>query len=109
MVKYYGYAVANEWFYQRAVELGHPRPTTYDDSIDTIILASRDVRTETGVYTYTKFRQVKTLKGKLFWCIAFAATDPWEGLPTSAPPEERYKPLKEALQREGPPRWFRAP
>ncbi|KAG1815007.1 uncharacterized protein BJ212DRAFT_249968 [Suillus subaureus] len=88
MVKYYGYLVADEWLYQRA--------------------ASRDVRTETGVYTYTKFRQVKTLKGKIFWCIAFAASDPWDGLPTSAPPEERYKPLKEALQKKGPPRWFRA-
>jgi len=87
--------------------MGHPRPTTYDDSIDTILLASRDVRTATGVYTYTKFREVKTLKGKTFWCIAFAASEPWQGLPTSAPPEERYKPLKEALKKKGPPRWFR--
>jgi hypothetical protein len=74
----------NEWFYQRGVELGYPRPTTYDDSINTIILASGDVRIATGVYTYTKLRQVKTLKGKIFWCIAFASTDPFEGLPTSA-------------------------
>ncbi|KAG2039222.1 hypothetical protein BDR03DRAFT_952254 [Suillus americanus] len=55
MVKLYGYLVADEWLYQRGVELGHPRPKT-----------------------------------------------------VGAPPEERYKPLKEALQKEGPPRWFRA-
>ncbi|KAG2129540.1 hypothetical protein BD769DRAFT_1667189 [Suillus cothurnatus] len=109
MVKYCGYLVANEWLYQRGVEMGHPRPTTYDDSLDTIILASGDLRAKTGVYTYTKLRRVKTLQGKRYWCIAFAASDPWQGLPTSAPPEERYKPLKEALQRKGPPLWFQAP
>jgi hypothetical protein len=109
MVKYCGYLVANEWLYQRGVEMGHPYPTTYDDSIDTIILASRDLRTETGVYTYTKLRRVKTLQGKRYWCIAFAASDSWQGLPTSAPPEEKYKHLKEALQRKGPPLWFQAP
>jgi hypothetical protein len=107
MVKYYGYLVENEWMYQRGVELGYPRPTSYDDALDTIILASGDVRGATGVYPYTKLRRVKTLKGKIFWCIAFASTDPYEGLPTSAPPEERYKALKEALQKNGPPRWFR--
>jgi hypothetical protein len=74
----------NEWFYQRGVELGYPCPTMYDNSINTIILASGDVRMATDVYTYTELCQVKTLKGKIFWCIAFTLTDPFEGLPTSA-------------------------
>jgi hypothetical protein len=42
------------------------------------------------------------LQGKRYWCIAFAATDPWERFPTTAPPEEKYKALKEALQKDGP-------
>ncbi|KAG2126447.1 hypothetical protein BD769DRAFT_1734903 [Suillus cothurnatus] len=57
----------NEWFYQRGVELGYPCPTMYDNSINTIILASGDVRMATDVYTYTELCQVKTLKGKIFW------------------------------------------
>ncbi|KAG2746727.1 hypothetical protein P692DRAFT_20835104 [Suillus brevipes Sb2] len=39
---------------------------------------------------------------------AFALTDLHDGLPTSAPPEEKYQALKEALQKDSPPRcWFR--
>jgi hypothetical protein len=62
-----------------------------------IFLASRDVRTEMGVY-------MKMLQGKRYWCIAFAVTDPCERLPPTALPEEQYKTLKEALQKDGPPR-----
>jgi hypothetical protein len=54
---------------------------------------------------------VKTPKGKYFWCIAFACDDPCaagERLPTHAPPEARYKALKEALGKDGPPHWYRA-
>ncbi|KAG1725206.1 hypothetical protein EDB19DRAFT_1948190 [Suillus lakei] len=65
----------------------------------------------TGVLTCTRFRRVKTPKGKYFWCIAFACDDPCaagERLPTHAPPEARYKALKEALGKDGPPHWYRA-
>ncbi|KAG2110418.1 hypothetical protein DEU56DRAFT_905591, partial [Suillus clintonianus] len=100
MVYYCGYLVRNDWMFQRAAELGHS-PTT---GTDIVCLASRDVRVQTGVYFYTKVRQVKTAKGTTFWCIAFASNDPREQLPTSAPSEEKYKALKEVLQKEGPPR-----
>jgi hypothetical protein len=36
---------------------------------------------QTGVYLYAK----------LLWYIAFASTDPYEGLPTSAPPEKNIR------------------
>ncbi|KAG2074384.1 hypothetical protein BDR04DRAFT_1093050 [Suillus decipiens] len=107
MGKFYGYLLGEEWLFQRGIELGYPRPTTPNDVMQIFALASRDVRTETGVYTYTKLRRVKTLQGKRYWCIAFAATDPWERLPTTPPPEEKYIALKEALKKDGPPRWFR--
>ncbi|KAG1872403.1 hypothetical protein DFJ58DRAFT_836959 [Suillus subalutaceus] len=108
MVKYCGYLVPDEWMYQRGVELGYPRPVTVEDKMDMLLLASRDLMTETGVYCYTKFRHVKTAKGTKFWCIAFASNDPSERLPTSSPSEERYKALKEVLQRKGPPGWYQA-
>ncbi|KAG1824033.1 hypothetical protein EV424DRAFT_1538393 [Suillus variegatus] len=107
MVKFYGDLVADEWLYQRGVEMGHPRPETYEDSVDIIVLASGDVRLKTGVYRYTKLRLVQTRKGKTHWCIAFASSEGREGLPTSAPPESKYKALKEALQKTGLPRWYR--
>ncbi|KAG2071385.1 hypothetical protein BDR04DRAFT_1142320 [Suillus decipiens] len=105
MIAYCGYLVSDEWLYQRGVELGHPRPKTFSSAI--IILAARDVMSKTGVLPYTTLIEVQTNKGKLSWCIAFASTDPREGLSTSAPSEERYKRLKEALQKDGPPRWYR--
>ncbi|KAG2129091.1 hypothetical protein DEU56DRAFT_758192 [Suillus clintonianus] len=108
MVYYCGYLVRDDWLFQRGVDLGQPLPVTTGDAMDIICLASTDVRTETGVYCYTKFRQVKTAKGTAFWCIAFASNDPCEHLPTSAPSEEKYKALKEVLQKKGPPRWYRA-
>ncbi|KAG2068569.1 hypothetical protein BDR04DRAFT_1103035 [Suillus decipiens] len=104
MVKFCGYLVSEEWLYQRGVELGHPHPQTFSPEI--IILAATNVMGSTGVLPYTRFREVQTKKGKLSWCIAFASTDPYEGLPTSAPSEERYKRLKEVLQKDGPPRWY---
>ncbi|KAG2074386.1 hypothetical protein BDR04DRAFT_1093056 [Suillus decipiens] len=107
MGKFCGYLLGEEWLFQRGIELGYPCPKTRDDEMQIFCLASRDVRTETGVYTYTKLRRVKTLQGKRYWCIAFAATDPYEHLPTTAPPEEKYIALKEALKKDGPPRWFR--
>ncbi|OAX34499.1 hypothetical protein K503DRAFT_859165 [Rhizopogon vinicolor AM-OR11-026] len=57
---------------------------------------------QTGVYFYTKLRRVKTPKGKYFWCIAFASDDAYQGLPTSRPLEEKYKALKELLQKRSP-------
>jgi hypothetical protein len=109
MVKYCGYLVGDEWLIQRVVDLGHPRPVTGDDRIDMILMGAEHVRMSTNVYRYTKFRRVKTSKGTKFWCIAFASDDTlFERLPTSAPPEERYKALKEALQKTGPPRWYQA-
>ncbi|KAG1862940.1 uncharacterized protein F5891DRAFT_1184341 [Suillus fuscotomentosus] len=107
MVKFYGYIVAEEWLLQRGIEMGHPPPKTYSDLTDIIVMAAGDVRLETGVYRYTKLRDVQNHKGKTFWCIAFASSDPREGLPTSAPPESKSNALKEALQKTGPPRWFR--
>jgi hypothetical protein len=76
--------------------------------MDILSLTSRSLRRETGVYCDTKLRHVKTAKGTGFWCIAFAANDPYERLPTSEPSEEKYKALKEVLQKKGPPRWYRA-
>jgi len=106
MVKYCGYLVGEDWLLQRGLELGIEPPETRDDQVETILLASRNARLVTGVYTYTNFRHVKTAKGKFFWCIAFASNDPHEGLPTSCPPEEKYKALQELLQKKVPPRWF---
>jgi hypothetical protein len=65
----------------------------------------------TGILSYARFRRVKTPKGQYFWCIAFACDDPLaaeERLPIYAPPEAKYKALKEALERDGPPHWYRA-
>ncbi|KAG2129094.1 hypothetical protein DEU56DRAFT_497397 [Suillus clintonianus] len=108
MVYYCGYLVRDDWLLQRAVELGRPPPVNTSDEIDVVSVSTGDVRIETGVYCYTKVRQVKTAKGTAFWCIAFASNDPGERLPTSAPSEEKYKALKEVLQKKGPPRWYRA-
>ncbi|KAG2358582.1 hypothetical protein BDR07DRAFT_1417263 [Suillus spraguei] len=105
MIKFCGYLVSDEWLYQRGVELGYPHPNTYSSEI--ILPASRHVRLNTGIYYCTRFRQVQTKKGGHSWCIAFASNDPYEGLPTSAPSEEKYTCLKEALQKNGPPRWYR--
>ncbi|KAG2037018.1 hypothetical protein BDR03DRAFT_958292 [Suillus americanus] len=108
MVKYCGYLVSDSWLQQRALDVGHPPAKTFEDTNNMILLGSRDVMARTGVLPYTRFRRVKTPKGKYFWCIAFACNDPWEQLSTHVPPEEKYKALKEALGREGPPRWYRA-
>ncbi|KAG1751245.1 hypothetical protein EDB19DRAFT_1824958 [Suillus lakei] len=108
MVKYCGYLVRNEWLFQRGVELGEPRPVTVEDEMDMVLLASRDVMVETGVYRCAKLRHVKTPKGIKFWCIAFSSNDPHERLPTTAPSEEKYLALKEALQKKGPPQWYQA-
>ncbi|KAG1732977.1 hypothetical protein EDB19DRAFT_1242276 [Suillus lakei] len=111
MVKYCGYLVSDSWLHQRALDVGYPPAKTAEDSREIIRLASRDVMAATGVLTYTRFRLVKTPKGKYFWCIAFACDDPCaagERLATHAPPEARYKALKEALGKDGPPHWYRA-
>jgi hypothetical protein len=107
MVKYCAYLLGEDWLLQRGLELGLEPPKTRGDQVQTILLASREARMDSGVYTYTKFQQVKTPQGKVYWCIAFASNDPYEGLPTTRPPEEKYKALQELLQRNGPPRWFR--
>jgi hypothetical protein len=108
MVKYCGYLVSDSWLKQRALDVGHPPAKAPEDTSNMILLGSRDLMARTGVLPYTSFRRVKTPKGKYFWCIAFACDDPWEQLATHVPPEEKYKALKEALGREGPPRWYRA-
>ncbi|KAG2738101.1 hypothetical protein P692DRAFT_20813209 [Suillus brevipes Sb2] len=87
--------------------MGHSYPETTDEANEIILLASRDVMGEAGVYPYTRLRRVKTPQGS-FWCIAFASTDPREQLSTSAPPEEQYKALKEVLEKKSAPRWFEA-
>jgi len=106
MVRYCGYLLGNDWLLQRAVELGLGAPQTHAEYLETILVTARNVRHNSGVYPYTRFRHVKTSRGKAFWCIVFASDDPHEGLPTSTPPEERYKASKELLQRTGPPRWY---
>ncbi|OAX32002.1 hypothetical protein K503DRAFT_777093 [Rhizopogon vinicolor AM-OR11-026] len=110
MVKYCGYLVGEGWLLQRGIELGINPPETREDEIGTILAASSNARLVTGVYTYTSFRLVKTPKGKVFWCIAFASNDACDskGLPTSRPSEAKYKRLQEPLQKAGPPRWFQA-
>ena len=107
MVKYCAYLLGEDWLLQRGLELGLKPPKTRGDELQIILVVSRAARQDTGVFTCTKFRQVKTGQGKVFWSIAFASDDPYEGLPTSAPPEEKYKALQELLQKKGPPRWFR--
>ncbi|OJA19830.1 hypothetical protein AZE42_12268 [Rhizopogon vesiculosus] len=110
MVKYCGYLVGEDWLLQRSLDLGIEPSETREDEIETILMASRNVRLVTGVYTYTSFRQVKTPNGKVFWCIAFASDDACDskGLPSSRPPEEKYKKLRDLLKKDGPPRWFQA-
>jgi len=44
---------------------------------------------------------VKTNNGKLFWSVAFTSDDLRDG-PTNAPPEEKYKTLRELLQKKDP-------
>ncbi|OAX31898.1 hypothetical protein K503DRAFT_777195 [Rhizopogon vinicolor AM-OR11-026] len=111
MVRYCGYLVGEDWLLQRGmVELGIKPPETREDEIGTILSASSNARLVAGVYTYTSLRRVKTSKGKIFWCIAFASDDAYDskGLPTSRPPEAKYKRLQELLQKAGPPRWFQS-
>ncbi|KAG2743610.1 hypothetical protein P692DRAFT_201794758 [Suillus brevipes Sb2] len=109
MVRYCGYLVQNELLLQRAVDLGHPRPTAAKDQTGLILLAARNLMGRTGVLRCAKLRRVKTPKGIIFWCIAFSSNDPHERLPATAPPEEQYKALKEALQKKGPPQWYKTP
>lgn len=99
--------MGDDWLLQRAIALGYETPKTQQDAQELIRLASRDVREIAGVYGYTRLRRVMTTKGKTFWCIVFATNDPYEGLPTNAPPEARYLALKELLEKNGPPRWYR--
>ncbi|KAG2063483.1 hypothetical protein BDR04DRAFT_1123227 [Suillus decipiens] len=108
MVKFFGYLVGDDWLLQHATtSMGYKCPETTQDTRDLIHLALRDVREIAGVHFYTRLRRVTTTKGRSFWCIAFATNDPFEGLPTHAPPEARYLALKELLQKEGPPHWYR--
>jgi hypothetical protein len=109
MATYYcGYLVRNEFLLQRAVEeLGQEPPENAEDEIELILMAARDLMGETGVLCSAKFRRVKTPKGITWWCIAFSSKDPHERLPATALPEEQYKALKEALQKKGPPQWYR--
>jgi len=106
MVKYCGYLLGEDWLVQRAREIGLEIPETGGDYLQIISLAARDARQATGVFPCTRFRHVKTGRGKFFWCIAFASDDPHEGLATSTPPEAKYKALQELLQKKGPPRWY---
>ncbi|KAG1799919.1 uncharacterized protein HD556DRAFT_1305427 [Suillus plorans] len=111
MVKYYGYLVSDSWLHQRALDVGYPPAKTPEDSDDIISLASIDVMAETGVLSYARVRRIKTPKGKYFWCIALACDDPitvGERMSTRPPPEAKYKALKEALGKDGPPHWYRA-
>jgi FAD/FMN-containing dehydrogenase len=108
MVKYCGYLVRNELLLQRAVDLGHPRPTAAKDQTGLILMGARDLMGRTGVMRSAKLRCVKTPKGNIFWCIAFSSNDPHERLPATAPSEEHYKALKEVLQRKFPPQWYQA-
>lgn len=108
MVKYCGYLVRNELLLQRAVDLGHPRPTAAKDQTGLILMAARDLMGCTGVLRSAKLRCVKTSKGHKFWCIAFSSNDPHERLPPTAPSEEQYMALKEAPQKNGPPQWYQA-
>ncbi|KIK42609.1 hypothetical protein CY34DRAFT_804764 [Suillus luteus UH-Slu-Lm8-n1] len=102
MATYYcGYLVPNEFLLQRAVEeLGQEPPENAEDEIELILMAARDLMGETGVLCSAKFRRVKTPKGTTWWCIAFSSKAPHERLPATAPPEERYKALKEAIATE---------
>jgi hypothetical protein len=109
MVKYCGYLVRNDLLLQRAVDLGYPRPTAAKDQTGLILIAARNLMGKMGVLRSAKLRRVRTLKGNIFWCIAFSSNDPHERLPATAPSEEQYKALKEALQKEFPPRWYQTP
>jgi hypothetical protein len=109
MVKYCGYLVRDDLMLQRALELGLEPPEDADDRTDMILLAARNLMGNTGVLRSAKLRRVKTPKGTKFWCIAFSSNDPNERLPATAPLEEKYKALKEALQKTFPPQWYRAP
>jgi hypothetical protein len=40
------------------------------------------------------------------WCIAFAASDPYKGLPANSPLDEKYTAFKMLLKKDGPPRWY---
>jgi hypothetical protein len=108
MVKYCGYLVRDDLMLQRALELGLEPPEDADDRTDMILLATRDLMGDTGVPHSAKIRRVKTSKGTKFWCIAFSSNDPHERLPATAPSEEKYMALKEALQKKFPPQWYRA-
>ncbi|KAG1824930.1 uncharacterized protein BJ212DRAFT_1295974 [Suillus subaureus] len=40
------------------------------------------------------------------WCIAFATSDPYEGLPANSPLEEKYTVFRKLLKKDEPPRWY---
>ncbi|KAG2123919.1 hypothetical protein BD769DRAFT_1669741 [Suillus cothurnatus] len=112
MVKYFGYIMNDSWLHQKALDIGYPPAKTPEDLDDNISLASINVMAATGVISYARVRRVKTPKGKYFWCIALACDDPFavgeRSLSTHPPPEAKYKALKEALGKDGPPHWYRA-
>jgi hypothetical protein len=112
MVKYFGYIMSDSWLHQKALDIGYPPAKTPEDLDDNISLASINVMAATGVISYARVRRVKTPKGKYFWCIALACDDPFavgeRSLSTHPPPEAKYKALKEALGKDGPPHWYRA-
>ncbi|KAG2074196.1 hypothetical protein BDR04DRAFT_1151286 [Suillus decipiens] len=110
MVKYCGYLLTDSWLRQRALDMGYPPPKTPQDMNDIIELASMQVMARTGIFSSARVRRVKNSKGTYFWCIALACDDPFtagERLPAGAPPEAKYKALKEALGKDFPPRWYR--
>ncbi|KAG2351379.1 hypothetical protein BDR07DRAFT_1409982 [Suillus spraguei] len=111
MVKYCGYLLTDSWLRQRALDTGYPPAKTPEDMDDILSIASIDVMASTGILSYARVRRVKTPKGKYFWCIALACDDPitvGERMSTHAPPEAKYKALKEAMGKDFPPRWYRA-
>ncbi|KAG1723817.1 hypothetical protein EDD22DRAFT_974439 [Suillus occidentalis] len=110
MATYYcGYLVPDEFLLQRAVEkLGQEPPENAKDENELILMAVRNLMGKTGVLRSAKLRRVKTPKGITWWCIAFSSNDPCDRLPATAPPEEQYKALKEALQKKGPPQWYKS-
>jgi hypothetical protein len=61
MVKYCGYLVRNELLLQRAVDLGHPRPTAAKDQTGLILLGEESMG-HTGVLRSAKLRRVRNPK-----------------------------------------------
>lgn len=98
MAHYYCYVVTDE-ILQRHLPVGGKLPGATADALSSLMA-------DADVLGHAQAGRVLTDGGPR-WCIALAYTGPYDRLPTTPPPEETYRQLKEVLGTDKPPMWMR--